>query len=61
MTGVEILSSATIYNTFLPIWIGAIAFVLMFGFIALATYGFCEEKVTLGVVSLLLIMMMLMK
>ena len=59
MTGVEILSSATIYNTFLPIWIGAIAFVLMFGFIALATYGFCEEKVTLGVVSLLLIMMML--
>ena len=59
MTGVEILISEAIYNTFLPGWIGAIAFVLMFGFVVLTTYGCCEEKVTLGVVSLLLTIMML--
>lgn len=59
MTGVEILSSEAIYNTFLPIWIGAIAFVLMFGFVALTAYGFCEGGDTLGVVSLLLTITML--
>lgn len=39
MNGVEILSSETIYKTFLPTWIGAIAFVLMFGFVVLMIYG----------------------
>ena len=58
MNGVEILSSEAIYNTFLPIWISVIAFVLMFGFVALTTCWFCEEKTTLGVVGLLLIIMM---
>lgn len=59
MAGVEILSSEAIYNTFLPIWIGGIAFVLMFVFVTLMVYGLCEEQVALWVIGLLLVITML--
>ena len=59
MNGVEILSSKAIYNTFLPIWIGIMAFLLMFVFVFLTVYGLCEEQKALWITGVFLIITML--
>ena len=49
MNGVEILSSETIYNTFLPGWCAAIGAILMFICIIPLAISFTEGK-TVGVI-----------
>ena len=49
MTGVEILSSETIYNTFLPEWCAAIGVILMFICIIPLAISFTNSK-TVGII-----------
>ena len=44
MNGVEILSSETIYNTFLPAWILVISMVALFMLVILTVYWLCENR-----------------
>ena len=44
MEGVEILSTTSIYNTFLPGWIGAIGFFSMFVFLVLGIICICSDR-----------------
>ena len=49
MTGIEILSSETIYNTFLPEWCAAIGVILMFICIIPLAISFTNSK-TVGII-----------
>ena len=53
MTGVEILSSETIYNTIFPAWVLAVSLFSLFVLAALTTYWFCEERVLMAVLGII--------
>ena len=55
MTGVEILSSETIYNTILPGWCGAIAFMLMVASCVCAGVFSSYSKIGLTITSCVLV------
>ena len=50
MTGVEILSSETIYNTFLPEWCLVIGFVLFLAFMVPLAASIANEKTILVII-----------
>ena len=54
MTGVEILSSETIYNTILPEWCLAIGILAMFVLFGIMAWQFATERVVLGFMCLVL-------
>ena len=54
MTGVEILSSETIYNTILPEWCAIIGVVLFIALIAPLSLSLADEKIALAVIFLAL-------
>ena len=53
MTGVEILSSETIYNTFFPEWVIVISLCSLFVFAVLTTYWFCEGRALMAVLGII--------
>ena len=55
MTGVEILSSETIYNTILPGWCGAIAFMLMVASCGCVCVFYSYSKIGLTITSCVLV------
>ena len=44
MNGVEILSSTSIYNTFLPEWMGVVGFISMLVFCIVGIAFICDER-----------------
>ena len=54
MTGVEILSSETVYNTILPGWCFVIGILAMFAFFGIMAWQFANERVALGFMCLVL-------
>ena len=52
MTGVEILSSETIYNTILPEYFLAIGFVLGFAFAAIMDVCFSNDRIIAGLICI---------
>ena len=54
MNGVEILSSETIYNTYLPEWCIAIGFMLMIAFVVLLAASLADGKTILSLIFIVL-------
>lgn len=55
MTGVEILSSETIYNTILPEWCIALGFILGIVFVIVTIFTFLGDHNILGCICLVMI------
>ena len=56
MTGVEILSSETIYNTFLPEWCAVIGFISLIGLVVPLSICLASDKTILSLIFIVLMM-----